>query len=135
MAPEMYCYEPRLCPWCHARMVLKLYRRLAAGPLQDLGGKLLVQARISFTSKEMGLSPEEDKKIKEVCRYDSKAWWYQGNWTNFLRRLWTSQVTRMQQMSRRLRKHAFSLGSVAAWSPIRWGLLGIANGKIPSFMN
>lgn len=52
------CGIPRLCPWCHARRALDLHRRLQKGPMKDLRGKFLVQARIEVIGEEMGLDDD-----------------------------------------------------------------------------
>jgi hypothetical protein len=42
------CWMNRLCPWCHCRKVIRLYKRLMAGPCDPAraGSKVLVMAKI-----------------------------------------------------------------------------------------
>jgi hypothetical protein len=42
------CWRSRQCPWCHGRKVVRLYKRLMAGPCDPLqaGNKVLVMAKI-----------------------------------------------------------------------------------------
>src|SRR5262249_1884472 len=49
----------RVCPWCHARKVVRLYRRLVAGPCDPAaaGNKILLMAKARFDEPAR---PEDD---------------------------------------------------------------------------
>jgi len=54
------CGRPRVCPWCHARKVVRAYRSLTARRTIESPYSLLVQARATVTSDELDLDIMQD---------------------------------------------------------------------------
>jgi hypothetical protein len=56
---DYHCGWSRVCPWCHARKVVRLYRRLVAGPCDpaNAGNKILLMAKARFDEPAR---PEDD---------------------------------------------------------------------------
>ena len=64
------CGHARLCPWCHARSVERLYRQLLAGPCtaERLAGKHLILLRIRVEAGQE-LQASEVREAAKVYRY------------------------------------------------------------------
>jgi hypothetical protein len=69
-SPRDVCGLSKFCPWCYARSVVRLHKRLGTGPLREPEGKLLVLGRSVILSCEAGfgysgvLTPEEVEYVR-----------------------------------------------------------------------
>jgi hypothetical protein len=78
--PRDICAMARLCPWCHARKALRLYQRLARGPLQELGQKYLALGRVSVPSPFLGSAAGVQRFLADSSSANSAGWLQQdGN--------------------------------------------------------
>jgi hypothetical protein len=68
--PGHACGYAKLCPWCHARSVQRLYRHLIAGPCipESLAGKHLVALRMRVEGGEI-LESENVRRVRDDYRY------------------------------------------------------------------
>lgn len=68
------CGYAKLCPWCHARSVQRLYRQLLAGPCtaERLAGKHLVLLRTQVDAGQE-LLPDEVRADRNEYRYTLRA--------------------------------------------------------------
>ncbi|MEI8376228.1 MAG: hypothetical protein WCJ35_25690 [Planctomycetota bacterium] len=71
------CGYAKLCPWCHARSVQKLYRKLTAGVCspENLKGKKLVLARVCYRNsiRSPFLDRREVRKTREFYREQARG--------------------------------------------------------------
>ena len=68
--PGYACGYARLCPWCHARSVQRLYRRLLAGACtpERSAGRHLIAFRMRVDDGEE-LEPQEVRSVRDDYRY------------------------------------------------------------------
>lgn len=68
--PGHVCGYARLCPWCHARSVQRLYRQLLAGPCacKNVAGKHLIALRVRVEGGEE-LQADEVRRVRTDYRY------------------------------------------------------------------
>jgi hypothetical protein len=73
------CGYPRLCPWCHARSITRLYRTVIHGPLAESRcGRLLLAGFLSVPVTAFRVSDERFQRLL----WNHEQWFQQGSVIN-----------------------------------------------------
>lgn len=66
--PRDVCRQPKICPWCAARHLVSLYRRLRAGPVSDRPDRILALGSVTVSDGALS-SFDDDESARDRVRW------------------------------------------------------------------